>query len=97
MTFEVSVQYQGIPLIYTATPFDENAYWMKQKSVAGNFTVPKLIFLLQEHCGWQSSCNDAALVEQLIQALQNTTAPVGKLVSIVVFHEAPVLTMIRNG
>ena len=79
MTFEVSVRYQGIPLIYTAIPLDENAYWMKQISFAGNFIVPKLIFLLQEHCGWQSSCNDAAFVKQLIQALQNTTAPVGKL------------------
>jgi len=74
MTFEVSVRYQGIPLIYTAIPLDENAYWMKQISFAGNFIVPKLIFLLQEHCGWQSSCSDAAFVKQLIQALQNTTA-----------------------
>jgi hypothetical protein len=73
MNFEVTVQYQGMPITYTATPFDEAAYWLKLCSFAGDLPLPKLIFVSQEHYHWQSSCSDEDLVEQLINVLEEKT------------------------
>ena len=73
MNFDVTISYQGSTVTYNATAFDAHAYWMKQVSFMGDPSVPKLIFLSQEHSHWQSSCSNPTLLEQLIPALEKRT------------------------
>lgn len=74
MNFEVTVRYQGSSITYSATAFDDSAYWMKLRSFAHDLQLPKLIFLSFSEHQWQSSCQDRALLKQLIHVLEQKTA-----------------------